>query len=123
MPSLVFILTFFFSLIAGNEYFRGLVKKYKLDYVACPKPQKARYSRLIVDDVYARNGLFLKQDSSTKLWRDIGDKKALDKTRQALREGAPELLKEMEVSMVLVLCPSHYVCIHVCRSWNHPRMS
>jgi len=41
-------------------------------------------------------GRFLKQDPKTKLWSDIGEKKALDKTRQALREGAPESLKEME---------------------------
>lgn len=41
-------------------------------------------------------GRFLKQDPTTKLWSDIGEKKALDKTRQALREGAPELLKEMK---------------------------
>ncbi len=41
-------------------------------------------------------GRFLKQDPKTKLWSDVGEKKALDKTRQALREGAPELLKELE---------------------------
>ena len=43
-------------------------------------------------------GRFLKQDPKTKLWSDVGEKKALDKTRQALREGAPELLKEIEVT-------------------------
>jgi hypothetical protein len=41
-------------------------------------------------------GRFLKQDPHTKLWSDVGEKKALDKTRQALREGAPELLKEID---------------------------
>ena len=41
-------------------------------------------------------GRFLKQDPKSKLWSDIGEKKALDKTRQALREGAPDLLKGME---------------------------
>jgi hypothetical protein len=40
-------------------------------------------------------GRFLKQDPKTKLWNDVGEKKALDKTRQALREGAPEMLKDM----------------------------
>lgn len=80
----------------GNEYFRALVRKHKKAYVACSKPQKARFSRLIVDEIYSRNGRFLKQDSTTKLWHDIGDKKALDKTRQALREGAPVLVKEIE---------------------------
>ena len=82
---------------AGNEHFRALVRKHKVAYVACPKPQKGKFSRLIVDEIKARNppGRFLKQDPNTKLWHDIGEKKALDKTRQALREGAPEISKEL----------------------------
>ena len=81
----------------GNEHFRGLVRKYKVDYVKCPKPQKGKFSKVIYDEVRARNppGRFLKQDPATKLWYDIGEKKALDKTRQALREGAPEIMKEL----------------------------
>jgi hypothetical protein len=82
---------------AGNEYFRGLVRKHKIAYIACPKPQKGKFSRIIVDEIRNENpGRFLKQDFETKLWYDIGDKKALDKTRQALREGAPELLKDID---------------------------
>lgn len=83
---------------AGNEHFRGLVRKYKVDYVQCPKPQKGKFSKLIVDEIKNRNppGRFLKQDGSTKLWYDIGEKKAMDKTRQALREGAPDLIKEIK---------------------------
>lgn len=66
-------------------------------YVACPKPQKGKFSRMIVDEIRSRNppGRFLKQDAGSKLWHDIGEKKALDKTRQALREGAPEITKEL----------------------------
>jgi len=80
---------------AGNEHFRSLVKKHKKDYVASPKAQKPIFSSLIYDEIRAMNppGRFLKQDPQTKLWSDIGKKKALDKTRQALREGAPDLIK------------------------------
>lgn len=82
---------------AGNEHFRALVRKHKVAYVACPKPQKGKFSRMIYDEIRSRNppGRFLKQDGSTKLWYDIGEKKALDKTRQALREGAPDIMKEL----------------------------
>jgi hypothetical protein len=82
---------------AGNEHFRALVRKHKVAYVACPKPQKGQFSKMIVDEIKNLNppGRFLKQDSSTKLWYDIGEKKALDKTRQALREGAPDIMKEL----------------------------
>jgi hypothetical protein len=81
----------------GNEHFRNLVKKYKKAYVACPKAQKGKYSRLIVDQIFSMDppGRFLKKDLETKQWGDIGEKKALDKTRQALREGAPDLVKEL----------------------------
>lgn len=81
----------------GNEYFRELVRQHKVAYVACPKARKGKFSRMIVDEIGKRDppGRFLKQDNDTKLWYDIGDKKALDKTRQALREGAPELLKDL----------------------------
>ena len=81
----------------GNEHFRSLVKKHKIAYVACPKPEKGRFSKVIVDEIRSMDppGRFLKQNQATKLWEDIGDKKSLDKARQALREGAPELLKEL----------------------------
>lgn len=81
----------------GNEHFRLLVRKNKVAYVACPKPQKGHFSRLIYDEIKKRNppGRFLKQNPTTKQWHDIGEKKALDKTRQALREGAPEIQKEL----------------------------
>ena len=56
------------------------------------------YSQLIYDQIRSMNppGRFLKQDPTTKLWSSIGKKKSIDKTRQALREGAPELLKGLE---------------------------
>jgi hypothetical protein len=84
---------------AGNEHFRGLVRKHKVAYVQCPKPQKGKFSRMIVEEVKCLNppGRFLKQDHATKLWYDVGEKKSLDKTRQALREGAPEIMEEVNV--------------------------
>ena len=61
----------------GNEYFRKLVHKHKLEYARCPKQQKGEFSHLIVAEIKARDppGRFLKQDNKTKLWYDIGEKK------------------------------------------------
>ena len=55
-----------------------------------PKPEKKKFARLIVDKIRNRDppGRFLKFDETTKMWYDIGDKKALSKARQALRERA-----------------------------------
>lgn len=41
-------------------------------------------------------GRFLKVDDKTGLWNDVGDKKAREKTSQALREKAPLIRKELE---------------------------
>ena len=72
----------------GNEQFRAYVFARRGVYFLTPKKDKPFHSREIVDII--RNltppGRFLKQDLSTGLWDDIGDKIALNKTRQALRE-------------------------------------
>jgi hypothetical protein len=60
-------------------------------YVKALKSQKPEFSKMIYDAVRDQDppGRFLKQDEMTKLWYEISEKKAVDKTRQALREGAP----------------------------------
>jgi len=41
-------------------------------------------------------GRFLKLDEKTGLWNDVGDKKAREKTSQALREKAPMIRKQQD---------------------------
>jgi len=73
----------------GNEYYRALVKRYFPEYVSTPKPDKPRIALNIHRAVRMRDppGRFLKQDKQSKLWTEINDQKAMNKTRQALREG------------------------------------
>ena len=63
------------------------------DYVRAPKIQKPSVARVIVRAI--RNGdppgRFLRKDEKTQKWYDIGDKKAAEKTSQALREKANEV--------------------------------
>jgi len=72
----------------GNRRFRSYVQGQKMLYDQTPKSEKPIFAKLIVTTI--RNlvppGRFLKQDAKTGLWFDIGDRKAWDKTRQALRE-------------------------------------
>jgi len=72
----------------GNQRFRTYVLKQKEAYDTTCKGDKPAFSKLIVSTI--RNlippGRFLIQEKDTKLWSDIGDKKAWNKTRQALRE-------------------------------------
>lgn len=84
------------NLHPGNKNYRSVVLKFKNEYIAAPKSKKPQFARMVVETI--RNldppGRFLKQDANTQLWSDIGGKKAMDKARQALREGAPEIIQQ-----------------------------
>jgi hypothetical protein len=58
------------------------------DYVRAPKIQKPSVARVIVRAIRHGDppGRFLRKDEKTGKWFDIGDKKAAEKTSQALRE-------------------------------------
>lgn len=81
----------------GNVQFQSLVKSVKLQYVHSQKSEKPKYANYIVHNIRNMDppGRFLKLDKSTGLWYDIGNKKAVTKTRQALREGAPDLERHL----------------------------
>lgn len=81
----------------GNSHWRMLVAANKQLYITLPKRQKMLLSRSIVNAVRSQNppGRFLQKDGKTKLWFDVGDQRAQEKTSQALREGAPDIRKKV----------------------------
>ena len=76
----------------GNKRFRDIVALHRPDYVRAPKIQKPSVARVIVRAI--RNGdppgRFLRKDDKAGKWVDVGDKKAAEKTSQALREKTNE---------------------------------
>mmetsp|Transcript_21370 Transcript_21370/g.29741 ORF Transcript_21370/g.29741 Transcript_21370/m.29741 type:complete len:466 (-) Transcript_21370:248-1645(-) len=79
---------------AGNMFFRRLVRLKQEAYLLASKREKAGVARDIVDSIRQLQppGRFLKKDAKNpNTWIEIGDRKAREKTSQALREGAPEL--------------------------------
>jgi len=81
----------------GNIFFRRLVRIKQEAYLLASKRDKAGVAREIVELVrtLVPPGRFLKKDEKG-MWVDIGDRKAREKTSQALREGAPELREERQ---------------------------
>ena len=77
----------------GNVNYRDLIRKNKTCYSTCEKNEKIKISKSIVAAVRVIGGRFLDRDvkNKTRGWFDIGDKKAVEKTSQALREGQPKL--------------------------------
>eukprot|EP00553_Chaetoceros_curvisetus_P008715 CAMPEP_0204621582 /NCGR_PEP_ID=MMETSP0717-20131115/7229_1 /ASSEMBLY_ACC=CAM_ASM_000666 /TAXON_ID=230516 /ORGANISM="Chaetoceros curvisetus" /LENGTH=538 /DNA_ID=CAMNT_0051636011 /DNA_START=49 /DNA_END=1665 /DNA_ORIENTATION=- len=75
----------------GNIAFRDLVKKEKELYnVAADKDQKAKISDRVIELVRNRGGTFRTKDADG-WWVEIDYAKAMAKTSQALREGAPSI--------------------------------
>ena len=82
----------------GNIAFRNMIKEKKERYsVASNKAQKSTIAQTILDSVNELGGRFLQRDNTADLgtvgtlglWVEVDHEKALAKTSQALREGAP----------------------------------
>lgn len=70
-------------------------------YVSCSKRKKMAISKSIVEAIRSQNppGRFLERSQETNLWSDIGDRKATEKTSQALRDGAASLRKKLSAEL------------------------
>jgi hypothetical protein len=82
----------------GNKHYRRMVEDRKLDYVNSKRLDKPLVALEIIKTWRGQTppGRFLKMDDKTGLWLDVGDKKAREKTSQALREKAPEIRRKQE---------------------------
>ena len=79
----------------GNETYRALVRANQRIY-ASSKSEKNQISRSIVAAIRKQDGRFLKRNTETGLWSDIGDKAAIEKTSQALREKQPARIQKLK---------------------------
>jgi hypothetical protein len=82
----------------GNKRYRKMVEDHKIDYLNCKRLDKPLVALEIIKEWRSQDppGRFLKMDDKTGLWNDVGDKKAREKTSQALREKAPLIRMELE---------------------------
>jgi hypothetical protein len=71
----------------GNQKFRLFVAEHQREYLQARKHDKVVIARRIVSMVYANGGRFLQSGSSKDNWVQASDKRAQEKTSQALREG------------------------------------
>lgn len=71
----------------GNRRYRAIVQSYQPQYLKLKRKEKPLMACEVVKVIRSKGGRFLKRDSVTQLWNDIGNEKAEAKTGQALREG------------------------------------
>lgn len=91
----------------GNENFREIVSRHVEAYVTSTKKQKMNTSKSIFEQVHKLNppGRFLEKNIDTGLWQEVNQKRALEKTAQALRDGAAPLRKRMAKDLSIILFP------------------
>ena len=72
----------------GNKTYRKMVELKKDRYLNSKRLDKPLVAMEIINEWRSLDppGRFLKQDERTKMWSDVGDRKAREKTSQALRE-------------------------------------
>ena len=77
----------------GNIFYRNLIHSNKLEYVIANELEKRNIADSIIITIRKLNppGRFLKLDEEKNEYYDIGDKKAIHKIKQCLREGANHL--------------------------------
>ena len=80
---------------SGNLNYRELVRGQQPIYATCLISDKIKISRSIVAAIREEGGRFLKKDKKGT-WFDIGDKAAIEKTSQALREKQPATIKKLK---------------------------
>merc|ERR1719223_2259066 len=89
----------------GNGQFRSFVKTLKEECIASVKSEKPRFAKVIVIKIRSLSppGRFLKlgvaaKGQDTSLWYEIGNKEAIRKTSQALREEAKQIREGLKVN-------------------------
>jgi hypothetical protein len=72
-----------------NSHFRLVVDQYKAEYLKSRKNDKREIAKRIVADISSKGGRFLRkvEEQSGGYWVQLDEKKAIEKTLQALREG------------------------------------
>lgn len=106
----------------GNIAYRKIISLNKELYATCPKTDKLRISRSIVSAMQDAGCRFLEREyrsakakseaGSEEVWNDIGTRRAVDKTSQALREGQPKLLNKLAYKQQLKAMSHHYQVHH-----------
>ena len=79
----------------GNINYQNIIKENRSLYLTAKKADKLSISESLVRKIRLQHDArFLLRDQSTKLWHEIGQPKAVEKTSQALREGLSKMRKK-----------------------------
>lgn len=114
------------NLHPGNIRFRALVKAARAGYALSSKADKRMYASCIVQQISSLDppGRFLDKDEEGR-WFVMDEKKSMDKTRQALREGAPAIAKAHNDKFKKVNTTLQHlmICSQPASKFSHPSLN
>ncbi len=86
----------------GNEQLRMLARSQRDQYRSSSKKNKSQISRQLVRYIRSLNpaGRFLKRNTVTGVWEDVGDEIAKEKTSQALRDAVSSSIEPIDVDLI-----------------------
>jgi hypothetical protein len=88
----------------GNIAYKKVIKKHEMEYICSKRSVKPKLAMKLLKQFRHNAIRFVKRerDANDKyIWIDIGDQRAYQKVSQSLREGAPQLRRQMLSSQEL----------------------
>lgn len=81
----------------GNYEFMDLITRYQTSYLCARRSDKPRIALQVLQEIHDRGGRFVRRQKAPgrQAWVEVNEKSAYEKVCQALRDGAPELRRQM----------------------------
>lgn len=92
------------SIHPGNVAYKKFIKKHEMEYICSKRSVKPKLAMKLLEEFRRNNIRFVKRERDANgkyIWIDIGDQRAYEKVCQSLREGAPQLRRQMLSSQAL----------------------
>lgn len=93
------------SIHRGNIAFKRVIKKHEVRYLCSKRSEKPKIALQLLEEFRNSGVRFVKREREEEdgpfIWVEIGDQQAYEKICQSLREGAPQLRREMLATQAL----------------------
>jgi hypothetical protein len=92
------------SVHPGNVAFKKVMKKHEMEYICAKRSTKPKIAMKLLEDFRRHSVRFVKRERDGQgrfMWFDIGEQRAYEKVCQSLREGAPQLRRQMLASQAI----------------------
>lgn len=92
------------SIHPGNLAYKKIIKKKEMEYICSKRSVKPKIAMDLLEEFRRNKIRFVKREKDENekyIWIDIGDQRAYEKVCQSLREGAPQLRRQMLSTQVL----------------------